>query len=285
MLLCRERGRIDGNHPLQQFHRLRMNAAVAGGNDASAVVRAAVFPCGHDAAGAFDDGNERQHVVRLELGLDDEIDVSGREHAIGVAIAAIARQPHRLLDASETAPVGFVHEKRAGGEHDRIAERRARARLQNPLAGWAAIARTGPVAGKVLAGERLMHHAVDRLAAPGERDQRAPHRHAADEGFGAVDRVEDPDVFGIRPLSGEFLADDAVSGECFLDQRPHGGLGGAVGGGDRIEAAGANSCSRRTARCERTAGWSRPKRRRVHPRRLRNRSPSSNQPRPSSSEE
>ena len=29
-----------------------MHAAIAGGDDASAAVRAAVFPCGHDAAGA-----------------------------------------------------------------------------------------------------------------------------------------------------------------------------------------------------------------------------------------
>ena len=55
-------------------------------------------------------GIKGKHVVRLELGLDDEIDVPGSEHAIGVTIAAIARQPHRLLDAAETSPVGLVHQ-------------------------------------------------------------------------------------------------------------------------------------------------------------------------------
>ena len=76
---------------------------VAGGDDAAAVMRPAVFPGGHDAAGAFDDRDQRQHVVRLKLGLDDEIDMAGGEHAIGIAIAAIARQPHRLLNPAETA--------------------------------------------------------------------------------------------------------------------------------------------------------------------------------------
>ncbi len=106
-----------------------MHAAVAGGDDAPAFRWTAVFPCGDDAAGAFDDGNEREHVVRLELGLDDQIGVPGSEHAIGVAIAAIARQPHRLFDTAETAAVGLVHQERAGCQHDRIGQRRTGTRL------------------------------------------------------------------------------------------------------------------------------------------------------------
>ena len=42
-------------------------------------------------------GISASDVVGLELGLDDEIDMAGREHAIGVAVAAVARQPHRAL--------------------------------------------------------------------------------------------------------------------------------------------------------------------------------------------
>ena len=45
-------------------------------------------------------------------------------------------------------------------------------------------------------------------------DQRAPGRHAGDEGFGAVDRVEHPDVFGVGALAAVFLADDAVLGKA-----------------------------------------------------------------------
>ena len=48
----------------------------------------------------------------FELGLDHQIDMAGGEHAIGVAIAAVARQPHRLLDPGKGATVGIVHQQR-----------------------------------------------------------------------------------------------------------------------------------------------------------------------------
>ena len=50
-------------------------------------------------------GISAHDVVGLELGLDDEVDMPGREHAIGVAIAAVAREPHRALDACEGGAV------------------------------------------------------------------------------------------------------------------------------------------------------------------------------------
>src|SRR5487761_1557886 len=81
----------------QQFHRLSVHAPVARRDDAAAAMRPAVVPGGDDAARAFDDRNEREHIVWLEFGLDEKIDMAGGEHAIGVAIAAIARQLHRLL--------------------------------------------------------------------------------------------------------------------------------------------------------------------------------------------
>ena len=40
-----------------------------------------------------------------------------------------------------------------------------------------------------------------------------------DEGLGAVDRVEHPDVFGVRALVAEFLADDAMLGNVGLINR------------------------------------------------------------------
>jgi hypothetical protein len=90
----------------------------------------------------------------------------------------------------------------------------------------------------MLARERLVHHAVDRLAAAGQRDQRAPRRQAADEGFGAVDRVEHPDIFGVRTLDAQLFADDAMRRKGLLDERAHRHFGGTVGSGNRIETAG-----------------------------------------------
>ena len=89
----------------------------------------------------------------------------------------------------------------------------------------------------MLRRERLMHHAVNRLAAARQRNQGAPDRHAANKRLGPVDWVEHPDIFGIAPLDAEFLADNAVFGKSAFDQRSHRRFGGAVGGGDRIEAA------------------------------------------------
>ena len=70
-------------------------------------------------------------------------------------------------------------------------------------------------------------------------DQRAPGRQAGNEALGAVDRVEHPDVFGVRPVLPVFLADDAMGGKSLGDQPSHRRFGGAVGLGDGIEHAAA----------------------------------------------
>jgi len=66
-----------------------------------------------------------------------------------------------------------------------------------------------------------MHHAGDRHAPVFETDQRAPDRQAGDEGAGAVDRIEHPDVFGIDPLAAEFLAENAVLGMALGQEIAH----------------------------------------------------------------
>ena len=176
--------------------------------------------------------------MRFELGLDHQIDMAGGEHAIGVAIAAVARQPHRLLNPGKRATVGIVHQQRTCGQQHRILQARAGPRAQGAVARGAAVVRRAAVAGEMLPGERLVHHPVDRLAAAGQRNERAPGRHAADEGLGAVDRIKHPDIFRLRTFGSEFLAYDAVFGERLHDQGAHRRLRGAVGGRDRIEAAG-----------------------------------------------
>ena len=161
---------------------------------------------------------------------------------------------------AERGAVGRVHQQRAGGEQQRIARARAHSRTRRSrLPAGPAIARRAAVAGEALARERLVHHAEHRLAEPHQPDQRAPGQHAGDEGLGAVDRIEHPDIFGVGALGAVFLAEDAVLGKGLADQRAHGVFRRAVGGGDRIEAA-APACSRSPARCGRTAGWSRPRR-------------------------
>ncbi len=110
--------------------------------------------------------------------------------------------------------------------------------MQIAVARRSPIMRRAAVAGKLLARERLVHHAEHRLAEAHQADQRAPGHHAGDEGFGAVDRIEHPDIFGVGALGAVFLAENAVAGKILADERAHRLLGGAVGRGDRIETAG-----------------------------------------------
>jgi hypothetical protein len=77
------------------------------------------------------------------------------------------------------------------------------------------------------------------LRAVGERDQRAPRRHAGDERLRPVDRIEVPDVVGVRPVGAEFLADHPVVRELAANQRSHRLLGSAVGRRHRIEGGAA----------------------------------------------
>ena len=84
-----------------------------------------------DAARALDDRGERDDVVRLQIGLDDEIDEAGGERAIGVAVGAVAHQPRLPLDLEIGGAVGVVLDQRgAGGHHRRLRERRAGAGAQ-----------------------------------------------------------------------------------------------------------------------------------------------------------
>ena len=86
-----------------------MHALVARRNDAAAALRGRAFPRRDDAAGAGDDRDQRHNVVRLDLGFDDEVDVARRQHAIGVTVAAVARQLGGLFDFAELRAVGLVN--------------------------------------------------------------------------------------------------------------------------------------------------------------------------------
>src|SRR4051812_40537201 len=81
-----------GNLAVEQLHRRFVHAGVAGGDDTAAALSGLAVPGGDDAAGAGDDRNQGRDVIGLQLGLDHEVEMTGRQHAIGIAIAAVARQ-------------------------------------------------------------------------------------------------------------------------------------------------------------------------------------------------
>src|SRR5262249_13441166 len=97
--------------------------------------------------------------------------------------------------------------------------------------------RASAIAAEPLAGEWLIHHPEHRLARSQQRDQRAPSRHAGDEGLRPIDGIEHPDVFRVGSLLAEFLANDAMVRERAANKRAHRRFGRVVGGGDRIESA------------------------------------------------
>lgn len=85
--------------------------------------------------------------------------------------------------------------------------------------------------------ERLVDTAKHRVAMLQQGDQCTLGRHAAHEGAGAVDRIDDPDILRVVAFAAKFLANDAMI-RCHLgEQRAHGLFGRAVGCGDGIEAS------------------------------------------------
>src|SRR5262249_34581045 len=155
------------------------------------------------------------------------------------AIAAVARQPHLLLDPAEACAIARIHEQRAGREQDRFGEFGAGADPQMAFPGGTAVARPPAVTAEALAGEGLVHHPEHPLAPSQQGDQPAPGRHPADERLRAVDRIEHPDIFRVRPLITEFLADDAMIRKAAADEGAHRGFGRMIGRGHGVEAAGA----------------------------------------------
>ena len=71
-----------------------------------------------------------------------------------------------------------------------------------------------------------------------EADERAPDGNAGDEGAGAVDRIDDPDMAAVRLHHAMLFAEDAVVRIAALDQAPDRQLRRPVGLGHRVEAAG-----------------------------------------------
>src|SRR6266851_2478224 len=99
----------------KKLERFLVHARIAGRDDAAAVLRGLSLPVRDYPAGPGDDRDQGRDVVRLQLGLDHQIEMAGCEHAVGIAVAAIARQPHRALDAAEDLAVAGVGHQRAGG--------------------------------------------------------------------------------------------------------------------------------------------------------------------------
>ena len=80
---------------------------------------------------------------------------------------------------------------------------------------------------------RAVDDADHRAAPVQQRDQTAEQRAPGDEGLGAVDGIENPDIFGVVALHAVFLAEDAVFRHRLGQDGPHRRLGAPIGDRDR----------------------------------------------------
>ena len=207
---------------------------------------------GEAAAGLLDDRHERRQVVGLHVELARDVDEALGEQRVRpqVAVGAVApdllRQGEQPVEVAGVAPLREALEAERGvGEsldagHAQPASaryasgcriRRVRG-VGTELAGRCgrpgAEAAGGPPAAahRGGGGDADHGHAVDR-----ERDERAPHRHAAQEVRGAVDRVDDPLPRGVA-LGAELLAEDPVAGARLGEPVADGALHRQIGLGD-----------------------------------------------------
>jgi hypothetical protein len=88
---------------------------------------------------------------------------------------------------------------------------------------------------ETLVGEWLAHHSHCRAPVEQQANQRPPDGNSAQEGAGAIDRVEDP-LNGAAAGGAEFFAHDGVFRESRGDQVAYRPFRLAVGIGDGIEA-------------------------------------------------
>src|SRR4051794_4578586 len=75
---------FNGRLAVEQLHRRLMHAGVTGGDDAAAALGGLAVPGGDDAAGAGDDRDQRRDVIGLQFGLDHEVEMTCRQHAVGI---------------------------------------------------------------------------------------------------------------------------------------------------------------------------------------------------------
>ena len=64
-------------------------------------------------------GDERDNVVGLEIGLDHKVDEARRERAIGVTVAAIAREPDMRFDPGIGLAVRVVPDEERARRRER----------------------------------------------------------------------------------------------------------------------------------------------------------------------
>ena len=205
-----------------------MQFGVAGGNDAIGGLDAQglALPTGNHTAGRLNHGGWSEVIVIRQLSLDHQIDRPKSQHAVQITIAAVDRQLDAIVDPSDMLHIvvrehqraartaGCLGKLPAGAGLDQFSLERRRQTL---------------AADPALSCRRDINDPQHRRAIAQQCDQGSKQGGAANEGLGAVDRVQGPDVLGIHTHAAIFLAGDPMVGIACLDQRANTGLSLAVG--------------------------------------------------------
>lgn len=194
-------------------------------------IRGVAVPVGDDAAGSADDRDECGDVPRVHDRVEHDVGEAGGDEEIAVGVTPRADEFGALRES--VVARGGLRLITRGIERIAGEERGVFDASGGAAADRFVVERGGDVvADDELVEDRLVNHAEDWLAAMKEGDEGREKRDAGDEGFGAVDGVEDPDEFGVGAIAAEFFANDAVGGKRFGDETAEKFLGAAVGGGD-----------------------------------------------------
>ena len=183
-------------------------------------------PIGHNPAGPSDDRNERGDVPRVHNGIEHHVGPAAGDEQVAVAVAPSSDEFGGSEDASACRTVLIF------GEIERVAgEKRGLSEARGGAAAHGATVERGDliIAEHELAKNRLMNAAEHGLTLMQQCDERAEERHTADEGLGAVDRIEHPDELGVRIFGAEFFADNPVIGKSFGDEPTEKFLGPFIG--------------------------------------------------------
>src|SRR6266852_3138459 len=201
-----------------------------GGEDAPAVNVGLPGEVGEPAAGLLDEDLHGRHVPRLQLGLDIDLPLARRHHAVAEIVSEAALARGRVHEPLEPFPVTRGAKEVQSRVHEEgLAHVRAR-RHADPLAiGPGALALARP---EELAADGIVDDPRRDLPVLLEGDEHGPDRDMADEVLGAVDGVDDPPSRR-GPLLAKFFAEEAAVGEGAAQEVADGLLGLAVGLGHR----------------------------------------------------
>ena len=90
--------------------------------------------------------------------------------------------------------------------------------------------------------DRLIDHAQNRRAILAQCDERAEQWFAGNESFGAIDRVQDPNIVGLKIFRPMFLTKNAVIRAFSFKHGANSSFGLPVGGGYRARVSLIGNC-------------------------------------------